>query len=167
MRQVSSKLARRVVVISDLHLGGAAPAMCSRPDVLAAFIEQMPSICRRDEQVELVIAGDFVDFLALEPVRAWTGDEHEAVRKLGALVSDPRFSAVFDALGCFIQAGHRLTILVGNHDVELALPRVQEALLEAVGAASHNVAFVDDGRAYRIGNALIEHGNLSMSAAAS
>jgi UDP-2,3-diacylglucosamine pyrophosphatase LpxH len=66
---------------------------------------------------------------------------------------------VFSALGRMVAAGHDLTLLIGNHDLELALPAVQLSFLARLGATVHQVHFVDDGRAYRIGRMLIEHGN--------
>ena len=39
------------------------------------------------------------------------------------------------------------------------LPPVQQTLLSEIGATPYQVRFVDDGRAYCVGKALIEHGN--------
>ena len=79
--------ARRLFVISDLHIGGAYAAnpetpsrgfrICTRVDRLASFVKGLPRPTDR-EAVELVINGDFVDFLA-EPVSSTagsTGDEN-------------------------------------------------------------------------------------------
>jgi len=149
----------RAYVISDLHLGGGPVCMMTRPRELADFISGLPRDLGSRDALELVIAGDFVDFLAVEPHAAWTPEPSEAVGKLDRVVRDPRFEPVFAALARHVGANHRLTVLVGNHDVELALPAVQDALLRGLGAGPHAVRFVDDGRAYRIGGALIEHGN--------
>jgi UDP-2,3-diacylglucosamine pyrophosphatase LpxH len=183
--------ARRVFVISDLHLGGLPPTMMSTPDRLAVFIESMPSRLQPDEQLELVINGDFVDFLAIEPCEAWTSSSDRAREKLLNTVgrskftpvfdetfdawtstsSDrareklpntaggSKFTPVFDALGRLVAAGHCLTILLGNHDLELAIPAVRDSLLDTLEATPHQVHCVFDGAAYRIGGALIEHGN--------
>jgi hypothetical protein len=43
--------------------------------------------------------------------------------------------------------------------LELSLPAVQDALLARLDATPRQVHFVDDGRAYRVGGLLIEHGN--------
>jgi UDP-2,3-diacylglucosamine pyrophosphatase LpxH len=152
-------IATRVFVISDLHLGGPHPQMMSRPQVLAQFIEHVASMRPGNEAVELVIAGDFVDFLAIEPQSSWTPDPREACAKLERTMREPPLDVVFKALGRLLGAGHRLTVLVGNHDVEMALPPVQGALLMHLDAAPDRVRFVADDRAYRIGGALIEHGN--------
>jgi UDP-2,3-diacylglucosamine pyrophosphatase LpxH len=149
--------ATRLAVISDLHLGGEPPTMNSRPERLVRFLDGLPSLARNDEDLHLVIAGDFVDFLAIPPWEPFTADPGAAVDKLRRTMAGP-FAGVFDALGRFAAAGHRITVLLGNHDLELALPPVQDALLSRLGAPDR-FAFSADGRALRIGGALIEHGN--------
>ncbi|MCB9741926.1 MAG: metallophosphoesterase [Alphaproteobacteria bacterium] len=149
------------VVISDLHLGGASPQMMSTPQRLADFIDRLSA--PDDDTLELVINGDFVDFLAMPQANgelgvAWTPDPHEACAKLVATMGGQP-APVFDALGRHLVKGHLLTIILGNHDVELGLPQVQDALLRRIGGDRHRVHFVDDGRAYRVGGLLIEHGN--------
>lgn len=151
--------AHRIFVVSDLHLGGVAPTMMTSSARLAALIDGMPHERAADECLELVIAGDFVDFLAVPPFAAFTADPDAARGKLERTMNDAAFGAVFDALGRFVRDGHWLTVLVGNHDVELAFPGVQDALLTRLGATPHEVQFVHDNRAYRVGGLLVEHGN--------
>jgi UDP-2,3-diacylglucosamine pyrophosphatase LpxH len=148
----------RLVVISDLHLGGVEPCMMTQPQQLAAFIAGLPQRLAQDEQLELVIAGDFIDFLALSPYQSWTADPTAACTKL-TTVTQGACAPVFTALAGHVAAGHWLTILIGNHDIELTLPSAQAALLRIIEAHPHQVTFIDDGSAYRIGGALIEHGN--------
>lgn len=149
----------RVFVISDIHLGGD-PAMMSRPYLLEHFIDQLPLQLEAGESLELVIAGDFIDFLAIQPYADITSDAADVIKKLEAVTApSSATSGVFDALSRHIAGGHRLTILVGNHDVELALPSAQAYLLNRMDASPYELRFWDDGRAYRIGGALIEHGN--------
>lgn len=157
---------RRVFVVSDLHVGGRPPdgedpgfRMCSRAPDLAAFIGQ---IAARDTPSELVINGDFVDFLA-EPdpeTGAWAPlhtDPDRALRVLNTLFE--RAPDVFDALGALLGRGHRLTILLGNHDIELSYPALRAALETRIGATGRDYRFLYDGEAYVVGDALIEHGN--------
>lgn len=151
--------ARRIIVISDLHIGGKPPSMMSSGTRLARFIDSLPGLTRADEVLELVIAGDFVDFLAEPPYASWTADARAARQKLRRAIGDPAFADVFAALGRYVGAGHALTVLVGNHDLELALPAVQDELIRALAAPPYRIRFVDDGRAYRAGRLLIEHGN--------
>ncbi|MGH8572388.1 MAG: hypothetical protein ACREX8_07425 [Gammaproteobacteria bacterium] len=150
--------ATRLSVISDLHLGGIAPYMMSKPERLAAFIGSLPGRLAADEALALVIAGDFIDFLAIPGFKSWTADPREACTKLELTLRGP-FAPVFDALRRHVASGYRLTVLIGNHDIELALPAVQDAFLRDIGAGSHQVGFIDDGSAYRAGGVLIEHGN--------
>lgn len=149
--------ATRVAVISDLHLGGDPPAMTSRPERLSRFLDRLPSLRAADEDLHLVIAGDFVDFLAVRPWEPFTADPRAAVDKLRRTMAGP-FAPVFDALGRLAAADHRITVTIGNHDLELALPPVEAALRERLGAGDR-VAFLVDGRALRLGGVLIEHGN--------
>lgn len=150
---------RRVVVISDLHLGGRAPTMMTSGARLARFITGLPARRRDGEALELVIAGDFIDILAEPPFASWTADWRAARAKLRATLGSAEFGPVFDALGAIVAAGHALTVLIGNHDLELALPALRQALLDRLGTDAHGVHFVDDGRAYRVGRLLVEHGN--------
>src|SRR5262245_47534318 len=92
----------RLIVISDLHLGGEMPFMMSQPAKLAAFIEGLPGRVAGGEVLDLVIAGDFVDFLAMPPFAPWTPDPAAALDKLARVLGEPGsgvgFSPVFDAL---------------------------------------------------------------------
>jgi UDP-2,3-diacylglucosamine pyrophosphatase LpxH len=161
-----------VYVISDLHLGGAlGPSasergfrICTQGDALAAFIEALagqptgPGAPR----IELVINGDFVDFLAEEdePVE-WTAlkEDPERARALLLRIVE-RNRDVFRALARLVERGHTLTVLIGNHDIELAFPVVRQALAAALGLrAGAQLRFLHDGEAYAVGDALIEHGN--------
>ncbi len=157
---------RRLVVISDLHLGGTVPHMMSQPQRLANFVNGLEATIglAADESLELVIDGDFIDFLAIEPWSAFTADPEQARAKLeqvadGLPAAPSPFACVFDALRDFLGRGHELTIIVGNHDVELTIPTVQSALRERLAAPSHALRFIDDGSAYQVGRVLIEHGN--------
>ena len=119
-------------VISDLHLGGKTGfQIFNQGASLAAFIEGLTGK-PQDRRVGLVLNGDTVDFLA----EASTGylDPQGAAQKLQrTLTEDPSFSGVFAALQGFVATPNRqLVIVLGNHDVELALPEVKEWLLESI-----------------------------------
>ena len=134
--------------------------MMGRPQLLVEFIDQLPNFLISGESLELVIAGDFIDFLSISPYADFTSDPAIAVAKLNTVIAHSSYyGGVFDALSRHVSRGHQLTILVGNHDVEMALPAVQSSLTERIGTAFNSVRFIDDGRAYRVGGLLIEHGN--------
>lgn len=176
---------RRIFVISDLHLGGRPDArdasgrlvragfqICHAYGELIGFIDWLAA-CAVDspsEEFELVINGDIVDFLAEDdygravPVaQIWTADEAQVVSKLEKIVERTRGGGkrgVFDALRDFhATADCWLTLLIGNHDVELSLPAVRRWLFEMLGRESGRLTFVYDGEAYTQGRVLIEHGN--------
>ena len=157
---MDSRKTTRAVVISDLHLGGEMPFMMSNPERLGNFLRELPARIKLadDEKLELIINGDFVDFLATPPASPWTPDPSQARLKLQTVINGP-FKAVFDGLRAYVNAGHLLTILIGNHDVELFLPGCERLLLETIGGDARQVHLHSDGSAYRIGGALIEHGN--------
>jgi UDP-2,3-diacylglucosamine pyrophosphatase LpxH len=132
-------------------------------EVAAAFVDRLAAFPPGPVHTELVINGDIVDFLAEDrgEAAAWTGfvaDGNQAAAMFTTIAR--RDQVFFDALGRFLARGHRLVVLLGNHDVELALPTVRLAFAGCVGATSaHDIVFVDGAEAYLIGDALIEHGN--------
>lgn len=178
---------RHIYIISDLHLGGAPPAK-TLPDFqmcppaarrrLARFIHHIRQ-AHRDETTELVINGDFVDFLAEEAVQdnttspatttrqfeAFTANPHHAVHKFSRIVertdhNAPSGERVFEALRAFVQQGHVLTILLGNHDIELSLPAVRRELMKVLTQGEPaRVEFLYDGEAYVREDLIVEHGN--------
>jgi UDP-2,3-diacylglucosamine pyrophosphatase LpxH len=171
-------MVRHVFVISDLHLGGrpdpepgadAPGTQINRSQAaLTEFIDWIRTSHEpaREGELELVINGDIVDFLAEDDLGAhlWTANEEEAVRKLELIFRRSREygqRGVVDALADLLAAGHRLTLLLGNHDVELALPAVRARLIDELGAGdlSRRLHFIYDGEAYTLGKLLIEHGN--------
>ena len=67
---------RRIVVISDLHIGGKPKPMLGHANLLVNFLDQLSHYePPTGETVELVINGDFVDFLAIEPYSDLLCDE--------------------------------------------------------------------------------------------
>ena len=158
----------RLLVISDLHLGGA-PARDGRPAFqmctergraqLARFLRWATAQQKNSQDLQLVIAGDVVDFLAERNARGefepFTSDEDEAERKLGAILEQTK--AVWDGLREFVKSGAALTVMLGNHDLELSLPKARRLLLETLGPG--RVEFLYDNQAFTLGPVLIEHGN--------
>ena len=117
-------------VVSDLHLGGKPGFQIFRQgDTLANFIKKM-SAQPSDRKIGVVFNGDIVDFLAEEPASYL--DPKGAIAKLERIFyEDPAFSGVWSALQKFVAEPNRQLILIlGNHDVELALPHVTEWILE-------------------------------------
>ena len=157
----------RLFVISDLHLGGAPakegePAfqMCTERgrNELRRFIDWAAAQHAAPRPVHLVIAGDIVDFLAEERAggfQAFTANDEQARQKLAAIIEDSQ--GVWDALHALVARGAALTLLLGNHDLELSLPAPRKLLHDTVGPG--RVEFIYDNQAFTLGKVLIEHGN--------
>ena len=162
--------ARSIFVVSDLHIGGAYDPekpdergfrMCTRARALADFVESLPKLAAY-ETIELIINGDFIDFLAeTRDQKFWSYHGAEAVSLLDTILDPlrrPQEAFFFAALRAHVLAGRHLTILIGNHDVELALPAVQQRLADALGGPRPNLRFLE-AHNYTIGDIYIEHGN--------
>jgi hypothetical protein len=152
-------------VISDLHLGGRPGFQIFGSTAELAWLigdlRQRPA-----RRLALVINGDFVDFLAQAPALPF--DPEGAADKLATIANEPAFAPVFNALRAFTATDNRqLTVNLGNHDLEFALPWVREALIEILSggdtAARGRIALALDGTGVpmRVGGArvLCVHGN--------
>jgi UDP-2,3-diacylglucosamine pyrophosphatase LpxH len=166
---------KKLYVISDLHIGGRYGApnrpfdrgfrMCRNVPALAEFVHDIRRKSAKDGvPVELVINGDFVDFLAEEwvevqgePWRPFIQEGQLAAECLAQVIQ--RDLIFFAALKEFLADHHQLTLLLGNHDIELSLPQVRATLVEALCAEHRDLKFIYDGEAYVTGSVLIEHGN--------
>jgi UDP-2,3-diacylglucosamine pyrophosphatase LpxH len=151
---------KSIFVISDLHLGGDTGfQMCTARGRrrLSAFIQSIPLQLKPGQQAHLVLAGDIVDFLAEEPFAAFTSDDALATRKLARIMDHGDTADVWQALRGFVSAGHSLTLMLGNHDLELSLPGPRRLLHERIG--QRGVDFLYDNQAFVCGPVLIEHGN--------
>lgn len=173
------KVARRIFITSDWHLGGTPDQLdssgrksrlgtqiCRSSRQLTSFIDWVREHGDGPDPVELVVNGDIVDFLAPEEGFGWASwlSEKEAIAKLDRIRFQCRGTdgrGPFEALRDFLRHPHcSLTLLLGNHDVELSLPAVRchlrETVLESDG---RGLQLIFDGEAYRRGQLLIEHGN--------
>ncbi|CAB3801386.1 MULTISPECIES: metallophosphoesterase [Paraburkholderia] len=142
----------QLYVISDLHLGGTQGFQIFGSAAELAWL--ISDLARRDpeQEIALVINGDFIDFLA-EP-NATYFDPDGAVAKLERIaLQDPTFKPVFDAIPIFLQQSRRrLIVNLGNHDLELALPWVRTRLAQILtkdaspsSGAHARLHFVFDG----------------------
>lgn len=147
---------RTLYVISDLHLGGAEGyQMCAAAGQarLAEFIRYLTEQ-RQGAQAHLLLNGDVVDFLAEKEFASFTCDDKAATVKLAHIIE--RTQQVWDALAAFAQSGARLTLLLGNHDVELSFPGPRALLARTLGG---HVDFIYDNEAFTDGDVIVEHGN--------
>jgi UDP-2,3-diacylglucosamine pyrophosphatase LpxH len=154
-----------VFVISDLHLGGTPRSdrhpgfqMCpeSNRKRLIQFLDWLIEEQNRSRRIiHLVINGDSVDFLSEEPFGGVLADESVVIKKLHQVFKHTE--EVWDGLEKALAKGVRLSLLLGNHDIELGYPNVRAALL--VRLHSEAVNFLYDNQALSIGSVIVEHGN--------
>lgn len=142
-----------LLLISDLHLGShLKPRMRGEWVHLAGRIEEtFPRFMehyRNHGSWQLVINGDFIDFWNVELPGTDTG-EKLAIRRLHAVLD--AHPAVEDALARFLEAGHGIVFVTGNHDAELLYPGVRAALVQRLeGAVEHDTEPVDVSRTGRV-----------------
>jgi UDP-2,3-diacylglucosamine pyrophosphatase LpxH len=162
----------KVYVISDIHMGGQRNdednfQVFNQGKRLARFLIQIADESPNSD-IALVINGDLFDFLAEEVGSYVALDAAVAVRTMKRLYADGSFSPVWQALARFIKTTHRhLVIIVGNHDIELALPVVEHSIREELtggnAEASARMTFSTLGGGYtcRVGRSRIfcTHGN--------
>jgi len=170
------------VIISDLHLGAGGfdqgnllEDFCS-DDAFVRFLAQLVAESQQQGlEMELIVAGDMFEFLQVPsltpleydstvpyPVELYAStSEADSSRKMGLIVAGhPRF---FGALRRFLQASHprrTLTIIKGNHDVNLHWPAVQDGVRMAIGATGARECCVsfEERRISREG-IYVEHGH--------
>lgn len=147
------------VVLSDLHLGDGDPASENWVGPQQTAWERLLTMLAGTWDVELIINGDCFDFLVTTPPLDDRDDTDPAVglTKMDHIIA--AHPAWFAALGAFLGApGHRVTFLIGNHDLELAFPAVRARARAALAAPAGVVRFCL-ARAYRpLPDVEIEHG---------
>ena len=157
------------LIVSDLHVGDGERLLDGFGERQQAALEGLLAAAGRGvdgpmgqaEEVELILNGDCFDFLISKP-HDTDGVMHvgEAVEKLSRMIA--AHGPFFETLGRFVrQPGRRMTIMPGNHDMELCFAEVREGILEGMGMAQ------DDGRicfcltpGYRpLPDVYVEHGH--------
>ena len=100
-----------VVFLSDTHIGGGPGSdIFESPGELTMLFEELAA---HDGPVELVLAGDFFDFLQI-------GEVPKGENRASATISRPEYEELFSALRRFAAGDkHRVVYLPGNHDAEM------------------------------------------------
>jgi len=180
--------AESLLILSDVHLGNdlndfAAGAIrrSARVDTdLAALLVHYRDCPRPAGRWRLVIAGDFIDFVGMTIVAhdgevSTAPNSEERAHGLGNTADHARLKLravaarhrpVFAALASFVGAGHALTIVHGNHDVDFHWDIVKDELRTILGELSPAGAPAFDTRIefapwfyYVGGMAYVEHGH--------
>ncbi len=176
--------ASHTLVVSDLHLTEAEDRDPRRPlwmrykhrdlhvdGCFARFLEHHQR--ELDGDIELVLNGDIFDFDAvmdippdppfhvgwLERRRGLNSEEPKSRHKIRVILQD--HAPFIEALRDWIVAGHRLVLVIGNHDMELHWRAVREEILAALALPEDRLGAVRICEWFYVSNAdtLIEHGS--------
>ncbi len=184
-----SLMSLNTAIISDLHLSDAEPsrpkykirnALWKKFKTVDYFIDQalvefLDEIQKKSngQPIELILNGDIFDFdsvMALpenpifklhwiETRRGLFPKEERSLFKAGVIIEE--HAKFISALSAFIQKGHSLVIIPGNHDVEFHFEKVQQKFIDSL-----NLNLMDEKRVrfvswFYISNndTLIEHGH--------
>ena len=177
--------ATHTVIISDLHLADAEPPHPRNPlwkrfkrkkyFIDRSFKELLEAIMKEASgPIELILNGDIFDFDSvmeippkkrpfrvtwLEKKTGLNSEELKSRYKMSVILRD--HSVWTDALREFVVAGNRVVFLIGNHDMELHWPGVQEDILHTLDLPHDKRGNVRFCEWFYISNkdTLIEHGN--------
>jgi UDP-2,3-diacylglucosamine pyrophosphatase LpxH len=129
-------------VVSDIHLGGRRTdqdnfQIFNHGRRLGNLVKQFANQ-REDEDVCLVLNGDIIDSLAEDDVHGYVAlDADSAIRMMAHIFSDAAFQPVWDGLERFVGTPKRnLVFVIGNHDIELSLPIVENAIRQRLAAGN-------------------------------
>jgi len=141
-----------IAIVSDLHLSEGRDPSTKKfdrnedfffDDQFDRFLSHLEDETEgRGRKWRLIIAGDMVDFLQVtrrpeEPESELRRSEREyglgtapdkTIWKMRVMMNG--HWVFFRALGMFISAGNKCTIITGNHDIEWTVPEVQKAFRE-------------------------------------
>lgn len=177
--------AQFTAVVSDLHLCEEEPINRRFPlwkkfktrqfffdEAFAAFLTHIHEKAK-GERVELILNGDTFDFDSvtarpesppyriswLERRRGLHPQEDKSTFKIRRILD--HHTVLVNALREFIARGNHVIYVIGNHDLELHFPKVQESILEALHLPEEARSRVRFNEWFYIsnGDTLIEHGN--------
>ncbi|MBT6324777.1 MAG: hypothetical protein HOJ35_02315, partial [Bdellovibrionales bacterium] len=127
---------KTIIVLSDLHLGAGVfvegKYNCLEDfyydEELVELLNYYSSGDYSSREVELIINGDFLDFLSVPYVKYFDDQfwsEAASIEKLKLILQ--AHPEVFLAIDEFIsKKNKKLVYILGNHDSELTLPKVKE-----------------------------------------
>ena len=184
-----SLMSFNTAIISDLHLSDAEPsrpkykirnALWKKFKTIDFFIDQaliefLDEIQKKSngKMIELILNGDIFDFDSvmaqpenpifklhwIETQRGLFPKEERSLFKATVIIEE--HAQFISALSSFIQKGHSVVVIPGNHDVEFHFEKVQKKFIESL-----NLNVMDEKRVrfvswFYISNndTLVEHGH--------
>lgn len=160
-----------ILVLSDLHLS-AGPYFKGKRNSLEDFysdkalydlLQYYSQDRYQEKEVELIINGDFLDFLAVPFVRYFDDEfwsEKAALDKLQIIYDAHQL--VFQGLDEFLSVPlKKLTYILGNHDGEMILPALKERFLELFHPVSRSnvTLYFDEDSYFPHREVCIKHGH--------
>ena len=135
---------RSFVVLSDRHMSPGVDRNTGRWSrhelfqedlALERLLDEVDDRVASDEKdYSLVLLRDAFDFVHAAVCTTGLDDGEEAAADwLDRIAAG--YEHVFSALGRLVNAGARLSVVAGNHDVELLMPGVQQHFRDALAAA--------------------------------
>ncbi len=149
MKSQQDSYSKLILVISDLHLSAGKMLKGKRnlledfhyDNELIDFLKYYSTGEYADIEVELVINGDFLDFLAVPYVEFYDDEfwsEKAALAKLRMIME--AHEGVLDALKEFLQSpGKTIVYIIGNHDAEFVFDSLKEEFLSYFGEHASSI----------------------------
>jgi hypothetical protein len=99
---------------------------------LARFVDELSTqLGNTGSGIRLVLLGDMLDLTRLDARVPRVGAVAASIQRLESIAD--AHAEVFEALGRFVTVGGDLDVVVGNHDLDLANPAVQERFIGLLG----------------------------------
>lgn len=159
-----------ILCISDLHLGAGLFFGGKKNNLedfhydkeLVEFLDFYSSGKFLKKSVELIINGDFLDFLSVPYVKYFDDEfwsEDSSLEKLKIIIDGHK--EVFDALKKFSSIKNKkVTYLIGNHDAELEIKKVRDYFLSFFDEKIELINLTSEG--YQpLESVMINHGHQS------
>ncbi len=124
--------------VSDLHLMAVTRPTPDEHDPSLAFARFVEDLSKQlgntAPRIRLVVLGDMLDLTRLDARVPRVRAVAASIQRLESIAH--AHATLFQALGRFVSAGGDLDVVVGNHDLDLAHPAVQERFIGLLGVPS-------------------------------
>jgi UDP-2,3-diacylglucosamine pyrophosphatase LpxH len=156
-------MAPNLLIVSDVHLCRLRLGMMSGGQrELGPWLDHHAEHPEGGRPWRLLVNGDLFDFDHQAMSLSERGAEEASLRLFQEIAGE--FPDVLAALARFLDAGHEVVILPGNHDCDLAWPSVREALRARVAASLADPASLSrltfrEWFYYEPGRIWVEHGH--------
>lgn len=167
------KFQKKILVVSDLHLS-AGRVVNNRRNFLEDFHYDLelveffeyyanhPNLS--DVEIEIIINGDFLDFLAVPYVPFFDDEfwsEEAAMAKLKMMIeAHPK---VFRSMDHFLEKeNHKIVYIIGNHDAEMVFESLQKQFINTFHEKHRSRVSVlanPDGQYWPVEGVLLMHGH--------